>query len=128
MSIAEHVCPWWVGYLLACPIRRWFQKPQEIFAPYVTEGMTILDVGCAMGFFSLPLARMVWPQGRVICVDLQERMIKSLNKRAYKAGLSEQIETRVCSKKSLEVDDLTAKVDFALATVTGTFWKRSGRT
>ena len=28
-----------------------------------------------MGFFSLPLARMVGPKGRVVCVDLQQKML-----------------------------------------------------
>jgi len=52
--------------------------------PYVKTGMTILDVGCAMGFFSLPMAKMVGSTGRVICVDLQEKMIKTLNKKLQK--------------------------------------------
>jgi len=113
--MAEHICPWWIGYLLVNPIRRLFQKPEQILAPYIHTGMTVLDVGCAMGFFSLPLARMVGSEGRVICIDLQERMLKSLNKRATKAGLSDRIEARLCSKKTLGIDELNAKIDFALA-------------
>ena len=41
----------------------------------------------------LPLAELVGPGGRVICVDLQERMIRSLRKRAARAGLADRIET-----------------------------------
>jgi ubiquinone/menaquinone biosynthesis C-methylase UbiE len=76
--------------------------------------MTAMDVGCAMGFFSLPMAELVGPSGRVICVDLQERMISSLRKRASRAGLSDRIETRVCSASSLGIQDLAGKIDFAL--------------
>lgn len=113
--MAERVCPWWVGYLLASPVRRWFEKPEEVLGPHLGSGATAMDVGCAMGFFSLPLAEIVGPGGRVICVDMQERMIRSLRKRAVRAGVSDRIETRSCSAKSLGIADLEGAVDFALA-------------
>ncbi len=113
--MAERVCPVWVGYLLASPLRRLLQNPDKILNPHVKEGMKVLDIGCAMGFFSLPLAQMVGSNGKVICVDVQEKMIKSLEKRAQKAGLSNRIETRICHHNSLDLDDLKEKIDFALA-------------
>jgi hypothetical protein len=42
-------------------------------------------------------------------------MIKSLKKRAAKAGLSDRIESRICSPNSLEIDDIPGEIDFALA-------------
>jgi ubiquinone/menaquinone biosynthesis C-methylase UbiE len=42
-------------------------------------------------------------------------MIKSLRKRAQKAGLSDRIETRICDQSSLGLNDLNEKIDFALA-------------
>jgi 2-polyprenyl-3-methyl-5-hydroxy-6-metoxy-1,4-benzoquinol methylase len=113
--MAEHVCPVWVGYLLTSPVRKLFQNPGKILGPYVNEGMLVLDIGCAMGFFSLPLARMVGSGGKVICVDIQQRMIRSLEKRARKAGLSGRIETRVCNGGSLGLDNIEERIDFALA-------------
>ena len=113
--MAENVCPVWVGYLLASPARRLLQNPRKMLGPHVRQGMSVLDVGCAMGFFSLPLAEMVGCRGRVICVDVQEKMIRSLEKRAQKAGLSNRIETRVCREDSLGLDDLKGEIDFALA-------------
>ena len=77
--------------------------------------MKVLDIGCAMGFFSLPLAKMVGSGGKVICVDVQEKMIKSLEKRARKAGLTDRIETRICRDSSLGLGDLKEEIDFALA-------------
>jgi ubiquinone/menaquinone biosynthesis C-methylase UbiE len=113
--MAEKVCPVWVGYFLASPIRKLFQNPQKILSPYVENGMKVLDIGCAMGFFSLPLARMVGSKGKVICVDVQEKMIRSLEKRARKAGLSNKIETRTCHHDSLGLDELKEEIDFAFA-------------
>jgi ubiquinone/menaquinone biosynthesis C-methylase UbiE len=113
--MAKHVCPVWVGYLLASPLRKLLQNPRTILGPYVSEGMIVLDIGCAMGFFSLPLAEMVGPGGRVICVDVQARMIESLARRARKAGLLDRIESRVCRAGSLGAGDLGDQIDFALA-------------
>jgi predicted O-methyltransferase YrrM len=96
----KHVCPWYVGYLLASPLRRLFLNPGKILRPYVKEGMTVLEVGPGMGFFSLPLAKLVGESGHVICVDIQEKMLKNLRKRADNAGLLWRIETRLCADAS----------------------------
>jgi ubiquinone/menaquinone biosynthesis C-methylase UbiE len=113
--MAEHVCPLWVGYLLASPLRKLLQNPKKIFSPYVKEGMKVLDIGCAMGFFSLPLAQMVGSNGKVVCVDVQSKMIAKLEKRAKKAGLSDKIETRVCDYHSLGLNAFKEEIDFAFA-------------
>jgi ubiquinone/menaquinone biosynthesis C-methylase UbiE len=110
--MAEHVCPWWVGYLLVCPIRRWFQNPEKILSPYISEGMTVLDIGPGMGFFTIPAAQMVRESGRVIAVDLQEKMLKSLVKRAEKAGVAGRIVAKLCEPDSLGVSD---PIDLCLA-------------
>jgi ubiquinone/menaquinone biosynthesis C-methylase UbiE len=114
-NIGNHgLCPWWLGYFLASPLRKWLQNPKEILAPYVREGMTALDIGPGMGYFTLPLAEMVGDGGRVIAVDLQEKMLGSLRRRAGRTGLTGRIETRLCSRASLNIDDLTERIDFAL--------------
>ena len=112
--MSNRVCPWWLGYLLASPLRRLLQDPDEIVRPYVKEGMNVMDIGCGMGFFSLPLAELVGATGKVVCIDLQDKMIKGLLKRALKAGLSDRIEARICSQDSLGVNDLSGKIDLAL--------------
>ena len=113
--MSNRVCPWWLGYLLASPLRRLLQDPDEIVRPYVKEGMSVLDIGCGMGFFSLPLAKLVGETGKVVCVDLQDKMIKGLLKRALKAGLSDRIDARIGRQGSLGVSDIAGKIDFALA-------------
>ena len=107
--MAEIVCPMCVGFLLASPIIK------LILRPNIKNGMKVLDVGCSIGLFSLVLADMVGSKGKVICVDVQEKMIRSLEKRAQKAGLSNRIETRICHHDSLGLDDLKEDIDFAFA-------------
>ena len=113
--MAHRVCPWWLGYFLAHPWRKFFQNPLVILEPHIKPGMTAADIGCGMGFFSLDMARMVGDEGSVICVDLQSRMIKSLVKRARKAGVIDRIQERLCSDTTLGLDDLKESVDFVLA-------------
>jgi ubiquinone/menaquinone biosynthesis C-methylase UbiE len=113
--MAHSVCPWWLGYLLAIPLRRLWQNPVKIVGPFVREGMTVLEPGCGMGFFTLDLARMVGPTGRVVVVDVQQRMLAGLKRRAMRAGLAERIDARLVEDGRLGVDDLRGKVHFALA-------------
>ena len=65
--MAEHVCPAWVGYFPASRLRTLLQNSYRILSAYIRPGMTVLDVGSARGFFSLPIAEMVGPQGKVVC-------------------------------------------------------------
>ena len=111
----NHVCPWWMGYFLINPLRRLRQNPVKILSPHVREGMTILEVGPGMGYFTIPLARMAGAKGRVVSVDIQEKMIAALRKRAARAGLRDRIETRLIQADSLGVSDLRGRFDFALA-------------
>ena len=113
--MAQRVCPWWHGYMLACPLRRLMNAPAKILASYVHEGMTVLEPGPGMGFFTLELARLVGPRGRVVVVDMQSRMLDGLKKRVAKAGLLERVDARLVSRDSMGLADLAGAVDFALA-------------
>jgi len=111
----HHVCPWWLGYLLASPLRRFAYKPEVIVAPYVCEGTTVLEPGPGMGFFTIELARRVGPSGRVIAPEIQPKMLAGLKRRLAKAGLLERVDARLASRDSLGLDDLASSVDFTLA-------------
>ncbi len=110
-----HLCPLWAGYLLASPIRRLWHRPERILAGLVTPGMTVLEVGPGLGFFTLPLARMVGPDGRVVAVDVQEAMLRGLRRRAEAARLGDRIVTRACPPETLALADFAGAFDFALA-------------
>jgi ubiquinone/menaquinone biosynthesis C-methylase UbiE len=108
------VCPWWLGYFLLNPLRVLWHNPKKILQGHITEGMQVLDVGPGMGFFTLSMAELVGNTGRVIAVDLQEKMLKSLKSRADRQGI-QNIETRKCASQTLDLADLSEKIDFALA-------------
>jgi ubiquinone/menaquinone biosynthesis C-methylase UbiE len=105
----------WIDRILAKPIRYLFETPTRLLKGYVTDGMTVLDVGCGAGYYSLGMARIVGPKGRVIAVDTETEAIAALRGKAEEAGLSDRIETRVSSGQDLGIHDFSGQVDFALA-------------
>lgn len=113
--MGQRVCPWWLGYFLASPLRRFLENPVTVLKPYVCEGMTVLEPGPGMGFFTLELARLVGPSGRIIAVDVQEKMLNGLKRRARRANLLDRIDARLVPANSMQIDDLAGKVDFTLA-------------
>lgn len=110
----DHVCPWWLAYSFDNRLRRWIHRPERLLGPYVKPGMTVVDIGCGMGYFSLALASMVGSTGRVIAVDLQPKMLKVASSRLERAGLAERVLFHLCREESLGLD---LSADFVL-----TFW------
>lgn len=111
--MASHVCPWWCAWFaLNNPLRQWLHDPQKIVGPYVQPGMTVLDVGSGVGWFSIPMARMVGDRGRVIAVDLQQQMLNMLRRRVLKAGVADRITLHKCEPDHLGIE---VQADFALA-------------
>ena len=113
-SRSGNVCPWWLCPTFDNPLRWLIQNPDRILAGLVQPGETALDLGCGMGYFSIPLARLVGPQGVVICVDLQEQMLAGVRRRAERAGVADRIRLRRAGTDGL---GSTETADFALA-----FW------
>ena len=111
-----HVCPWWFVRSFDNPIRRRFHDPEAIFGAYVRSGIRALDVGCGAGFNTEGLARLVGPEGRVVAVDLQPRMLAMTARRLERSGVAERVELI-----EARVDDLgigsQQPFDFAVA-----FW------
>lgn len=48
----------------------------------VKPGMTVCDMGCGNGFYSLKLAEMVGENGKVLAIDIQPEMLRLLQARA----------------------------------------------
>jgi ubiquinone/menaquinone biosynthesis C-methylase UbiE len=104
-----------MGYLLASPVRRLWQDPASIVAPYVREGMTVFEPGPGMGFFTLELARRVGASGRVVVVDVQPEMLDRLKRRLAKAGLLKRVDVRLAPAHSMGIADLAETIDLVFA-------------
>lgn len=108
------ICPWWAGPMLAGTVRRLVHNPARMIRPYLSAGMTVMDVGCGMGFFTVPMAKLVGAQGRVIAVDIQRNMLAGMLRHANREAVAARIEPHLCGADSLRVGRWTSAVDFIL--------------
>jgi len=107
-----HVCPHQCGFFLDNWIRRLIQPPGRIIGPYIQEGYTVMDMGCGPGYFTIDMAKMVGPKGRVIAVDIQPKMLERVRKKAQKHGVADRIDFHTAGMDGIGLDQTA---DFILA-------------
>jgi cyclopropane fatty-acyl-phospholipid synthase-like methyltransferase len=81
---------WMKNYILMLerPERADFQKPLEVMAALAIEpGERVADIGAGSGYFSIPIARAVGPDGKVWATDLYDDLIDHMKKRAAEEKL-----------------------------------------
>jgi ubiquinone/menaquinone biosynthesis C-methylase UbiE len=108
----NRVCPVELAGSLDNRLRIWIQNPRKILAPYIKEGMTVLDIGCGPGFFSLVIADMVGKNGKVIAADMQEGMLQKIKQKITGTVLEDRIKLHKSEQFKIGVSE---KVDFILA-------------
>jgi ubiquinone/menaquinone biosynthesis C-methylase UbiE len=109
-----YVCPAYFSGSLDNFFRRLVQDPRKTLDPFVREGMTVLDLGCGPGYFSLEIAKMIGTSGKLFAADIQPAMLAKLRNKIIGTDLEQRIELVECSPGSIGV---SGKVDFILA-----FW------
>jgi ubiquinone/menaquinone biosynthesis C-methylase UbiE len=85
------VCPWWAMRLFDHRVRALFQPTAPVLGSLVAPGSVCLDMGCGMGYFSVPLALQAGPTGHVTGVDVQSKMLDGAARRANGEGLADRI-------------------------------------
>jgi ubiquinone/menaquinone biosynthesis C-methylase UbiE len=108
----NRVCPVELAPSLDSNIRRWLQDPRRILSPFVKEGMTVLDVGCGPGYFSIEMASLIGVHGRVISADIQEGMLAAIANKIRGSEIEGRIRPVLCAKGNINVVET---VDFILA-------------
>lgn len=93
--------------------RKLLNNPQRILGPHLRAGMTALDVGCGVGYFTIPMARLVGETGQVVAVDAQPQMVDATKAKADQEGLS-NIDVRQVGFESLDIERWAGAVDFGL--------------
>lgn len=76
----------------------------------IRPGERVLELGPGPGTFTVEAARHAGPEGRLIAVDIQPKMIAQVKKRVQEAGLT-NVETHIANACHLPLDD--ASVDRA---------------
>jgi 2-polyprenyl-3-methyl-5-hydroxy-6-metoxy-1,4-benzoquinol methylase len=107
-------CPWWICFTFENPLRRLLHNPAKMLSPYVKKGWMVMDIGPGMGYFTIPLARLVGEEGRVIAVDIEQHMLDGVRNSAKRAGVEKRIELQLSQPGNIGV---SGPLDFTLA-----FW------
>jgi ubiquinone/menaquinone biosynthesis C-methylase UbiE len=102
-------CPAAFSWVVNNPLRRRYTRP-VLGRVGISPGERVLELGPGPGVFTVEAARHVGPEGRLIAVDIQPKMIAQVQKRVQEAGLT-NVETHVASASHLPLDD--ASVDRA---------------
>jgi len=93
-------------------LRLLLQSPRRILKRYIYPGMTVLDLGCGTGYFTLEIAKLLEKKGKVIAADVQKGMLDILIHKLGNSELQNQIQIHNNQENTL---NLTEKVDFILA-------------
>lgn len=111
MNKKKRICPVERAGGLDNKFRRLLQNPNKILKPYIEKGMTVLDVGCGPGFFSIDMAELVGESGRVIASDLQKEMLQIVQNKINGSKLENRIVLHRCEE---EIIGISEQVDFIL--------------
>jgi len=93
-------------------LRLLLQNPGRILKGYIHPGMTVLDLGCGTGYFTLEIAKLLEKKGKVIAADVQKGMLEVLKQKLENSELQKQIQIHNNQENTL---NLKEKVDFILA-------------
>jgi ubiquinone/menaquinone biosynthesis C-methylase UbiE len=97
----ELTCPWWLCFTFDNPLRVLVQNPVKILRPYLKEGYNVLDIGPGMGYFTIPISKMIG-KGKVYALDIQEQMLARLRKKIAKKNF-ENIEIKQYDGSSFNI-------------------------
>jgi SAM-dependent methyltransferase len=83
-TMTFHGAPW-----LTRPERRKEERPDLVMKNLgIRPGMTVCDLGCGNGYYTLRMARAVGSEGRVLAVDIQPEMLTLLRQEIDKRKLT----------------------------------------
>lgn len=77
----------------------------------ITKDMTVLDMGCGHGHYTIPASIIVGQEGRVIAVDCQRKVIKQAQEKVTKNNLTNV--TFICTNES-GLNEYINKIDFII--------------
>ena len=77
----------------------------------LNEGARLADIGCGIGYFSIPAAAVIGPQGIVFALDVSKEMIEELDKKIEENGI-ENIRTVITDKYNFKLEDNSVSYAF----------------
>lgn len=99
---ASAPCPAALSWLVHNPLRRQYMRP-VLDRVGIQPGERVLELGPGPGAFTVDAARRVGPEGRLVAVDIQPKMIEQLRRRLDGTGLA-NVEAHIASAYEMPLD------------------------
>jgi len=100
------------------PIRLRYRNPGETLGMFgFAAGMTVLDVGCGTGLFTVDMARMIGEEGVVHAIDIQQPMLHKCEQRMYEAGVADRVHLHHCGVNALPLPENSIDLAVLIATL-----------
>ncbi len=99
----------WIDFMLKTERRGSPPAEQTLTYLGLGPGQVVADVGCGPGFFTLPAAKIVAPNGLVYAIDVEPRMLELVQARATAENLA-HVEVRSGNGDRIPLDDSTANL------------------
>lgn len=90
--------------------RKYLPPDQTLLSLGLKEGDTVADIGCGVGYFSIPAAIIVGDAGKVYALDIHSEMLAETEKRAEVANIT-NLETILITEDRI---GFNGKASFAL--------------
>ncbi|MGY5874708.1 MAG: methyltransferase domain-containing protein [Candidatus Thorarchaeota archaeon] len=104
--------------IAAGPYRRRAQPPSMIVeAIDCKPGMTVIEIGCGSGFYTIAVAKAVQPDGLVYAVDIQEGMLEKLRTRMKQEGVENITPILADAEGNIPLEDGIADAVFSVTVV-----------
>jgi ubiquinone/menaquinone biosynthesis C-methylase UbiE len=93
-------------------LRQWLLNPvKTLKGAGIQPGQTVLEVGCGTGFFTIPAARLIGDQGRLVAMDVLSKYTDRVSKKVQAADLNN---VRVLKRDALDTGLDAASIDKVL--------------
>jgi ubiquinone/menaquinone biosynthesis C-methylase UbiE len=102
-------CPYACAWLVDNPVRRWW-VPRILDRVGIQPGERVLELGPGPGAFTVEAARRAGPDGQLVAIDIQPRMIEAVARKVAAAGVA-NVEMHVSDAYGLPLED--ASIDRA---------------
>jgi ubiquinone/menaquinone biosynthesis C-methylase UbiE len=104
--------------IAAGPYRNRVQPPSMIISAIDAKpGMTVVEVGCGSGLYTVAVAKAVQPDGLVYAVDIQEGMLEKLRARMKREGVENITPVLADAEGRIPLDDGIADAVFSVAVI-----------
>ena len=95
-------------------LRRLISPPKKRVSRFIPAGVAVADVGCGPGHFTVPIAELVGPEGKVYAADSDPKSIQVLKGKLDGREMQRRVQAEIASAANLEFVP-NASVDFVFA-------------